>query len=319
MRARGFLKKTERKVGTNGTETIGFEKTKVKCYNCHKRDHFARECKALRENRNKEPVRRNVTVETTYAKALVAQDEIGYDWSDQADDGPTNFALMAYTSSGSSSSSSSDSEVSTCSKACLKSYEILKEHYDNLSKDYKKSQLNVGAYRTDLESVKARLVVYKVNDKYKTGVGYHAVPPSYTGNFMPPKPDLILADVDEYVVSESVTSVPGVATNAAKSSKLKPKSVSEPLIEDWISDSEDEDENEAKFKSKQRKPSFAKVEFVKPNEQVKTPRETVKQEEHHRQAKHPRKNSLSPRVNKRNWNNLMSQRLGNNVKMLNKA
>nr|GEV98333.1 ribonuclease H-like domain-containing protein [Tanacetum cinerariifolium] len=56
----------------------------------------------------------------------------------------------------------------------------------------------------------------QVNDKYKTGVGYHAIPPPYTGNFMPPKPDLILADVDEYVISESVTSVPTIATNEAK-------------------------------------------------------------------------------------------------------
>nr|GEX14035.1 hypothetical protein [Tanacetum cinerariifolium] len=55
------------------------------------------------------------------------------------------------------------------------------------------------------------------------------------------------------------------------------------------------DENETKSKTKQRKPSFAKVEFVKPNEQVKSPRESVKQEEHNRQAKHPRKNSQSPR------------------------
>nr|GEU61153.1 hypothetical protein [Tanacetum cinerariifolium] len=65
----------------------------------------------------------------------------------------------------SSSSSSSDSEVSTCSKAYLKSYETLKEHYDNLSKDYKKSQFNVGAYKTGLESVEARLVVYKKNEE----------------------------------------------------------------------------------------------------------------------------------------------------------
>nr|GEV34020.1 retrovirus-related Pol polyprotein from transposon TNT 1-94 [Tanacetum cinerariifolium] len=290
MRARRFLKKTRRKVGTNGSETIGFDKTKLECYNYHKRGHFTREYRALMENRNREPVRRNVTVETTDVKALVAQDGIRYDWSDQAKDGPTNFSLMAYTSSG---SSSSDSEVSTCSKACLKSYETLKEHYDNLSKDYKKSQLNVGAYKTGLESVEARLVVYKknketfeenikilkldihlrdnalaelrkklekakkerdeikitlekfenssktlnnmlnsqVNDKNKTGVGYHAVPPPYTGNFMASKPDLILVDVDEYVVSESVTSVPNVAKNKAKTSESKPKSVSEPLIQ----------------------------------------------------------------------------------------
>nr|GEY66946.1 hypothetical protein [Tanacetum cinerariifolium]GEY66958.1 hypothetical protein [Tanacetum cinerariifolium] len=289
-----------------------------------------------RKNRNREPVRRNVTVETTYANALVAQHRFGYDWSDQAEDGPTNFAFMAYTSSGSSSSSSSYSEVSTCSKACLKSYETLKEHYDNFLKDYKKSQLNVRAYKTGLESVEARLVVYKknedifeenikilkldiqlrdnaltelrkklekdekerdeikitlkkfenssktlnkmldsqVNDKNKTGVGYHAVLPLYTGNFMPSKPDLILVDVDEYVGSESVTSVSAVATNEAKTSESKPKSVSEPLIEDWVSNNEDENETETKFK--QRKPSFAKVEFVKPNEKVKSPGESVK-------------------------------------------
>nr|GFB89362.1 hypothetical protein [Tanacetum cinerariifolium] len=110
MRARRFLKKTGRKVGVNGSETIGFDKTKVECYNCHKRGHYSSECRALRENKNREPVRRNVTVETTDAKALVAQDGIGYEWSDQAEDGPTNFAFMVYTSLGSSSSSSSNSE-----------------------------------------------------------------------------------------------------------------------------------------------------------------------------------------------------------------
>ncbi|GKC27611.1 hypothetical protein Tco_1034905, partial [Tanacetum coccineum] len=58
---------------------------------------------APRENRNREPVRKNVTMETTETKALVAQDRLGYDWSDQAKEGPTNFALMAYTSSSSNS------------------------------------------------------------------------------------------------------------------------------------------------------------------------------------------------------------------------
>nr|GEX89618.1 hypothetical protein [Tanacetum cinerariifolium] len=112
MRAKRFLNKTGRKVGANGSETIGFDKTKVKCYSCHKRGHFVRECKAPRENRNIEPVKRNVIVDTTDAKALMAQDRFGYDWSNQAEEGPTNFALMAFTSSDSSSSSCSDSEVS---------------------------------------------------------------------------------------------------------------------------------------------------------------------------------------------------------------
>ncbi|GKA77175.1 hypothetical protein Tco_0783636 [Tanacetum coccineum] len=237
---------------------------------------------------------------------------------DQAEEGPTNFALMAYTSSGSSSSSSLDTEVSTCSKACLKSYETLKEHYDNLTKDFNKSQLNVGAYKAGLESVEARLDVYKkneagfeedikilkldimlrdnaltelrkkfekaekerddlkltlekfeisyknlsklldsqicdkfksgvgydsqvfysqifdskVNDRYKTDEGYHAVLSPYTWNFMPPKPNLVFADKDEYVFSESVTSVPAAATIEVKTSESRPKFVREPLIED---------------------------------------------------------------------------------------
>ncbi|GJW59902.1 ribonuclease H-like domain-containing protein [Tanacetum coccineum] len=157
----------------------------------------------------------------------------------------------------------------------------------------------------------------QVNDKNKTGEGYHAVPPPYTGNFMPPKPDLVLADQDEYVFSESVTSVPAFATSKAKTSDSKPKSGSEPLIEDWISDSEDEYETQSK--SKQRKPSFAKVEFVKSNDHVKSPREFVKKVENNKQAKYPRKNSQSPRGNKRNWNNLMTQKLGSNFEFKNKA
>ncbi|GJR98376.1 hypothetical protein Tco_0270550 [Tanacetum coccineum] len=50
-------------------------------------------------------------MDTSTTNALVVQDGIsGYDWSFQAEEGIINFALMAYTSQGSSSSSSSDFE-----------------------------------------------------------------------------------------------------------------------------------------------------------------------------------------------------------------
>ncbi|GKA37364.1 hypothetical protein Tco_0723929 [Tanacetum coccineum] len=131
-----------------------------------------------------------------------------------------------------------------------------------------------------------------------------------TLRFMPPKPNLVLADKDEYIFSESVTSVPAIATSEVKTSESKPKSVSEPLIEDWISDSENE--NEIEFKSRQRKPSNAKVKFVKSNEHVKSPRESVKKVENYKQAEYLRKNCQSPRdcdyyekkmVEKPMWNN----------------
>ncbi|GJS01943.1 putative reverse transcriptase domain-containing protein [Tanacetum coccineum] len=134
MRARRFLKNTGREFSLNGTETIEFDKSKVECYNCHKRGHIARECRAPRnqENRNRENTRRVVPVETTTSNALVSYDGSGYDWIDQAEEGPTNFALMAY------SSTSSNSQVSTnsnCSSSCLENVKILKEQNEQLLKD----------------------------------------------------------------------------------------------------------------------------------------------------------------------------------------
>ncbi|GKD54956.1 hypothetical protein Tco_1288343, partial [Tanacetum coccineum] len=72
----------------------------------------------------------------------------------------------------------------------------------------------------------------------------------------------------------TVTSVPTVTIYGTKTRESKCKSVSETHIEDWTTDNEDENENETI--SKQRKPSFAKVKFVKPIEQVKSPRKSVK-------------------------------------------
>ncbi|GJS20220.1 reverse transcriptase domain-containing protein [Tanacetum coccineum] len=239
MRAKRFLNKTRRKINANGSETIGFNKSKVECYNCHKKRHFTRECKALRENRNREPVRRIMKVETTKTKALVAQDGLGYDWSDQAEEGPINFALMAYTSSGSSSSSRSDSKVSTCSKACLKSYETLKEHYDNLTKDFNKSQLNVGAYKAGLEFVKARLDVYKKNKVvFEEDIKILKLDIKLRDNALTElrkkfeKAENERDDLKLTLENESITSVPAVATSEVKTTESKPKSVSETLNED---------------------------------------------------------------------------------------
>ncbi|GJY34391.1 ribonuclease H-like domain-containing protein [Tanacetum coccineum] len=163
MRARRFLKNTGRKFFVNGTETIGFDKSKVECYNCHKRGHFARECRAPwnQENRNRENTRRVVPVEITTSNALVSCDSFGYDWSDQAEEGPTNFALMAYSSTSFNSEVSTDSNYSS---SCLENVQILKEQNEQLLKDLRTSKLNAIAYKTGLESVEARLLVYKKNE-----------------------------------------------------------------------------------------------------------------------------------------------------------
>nr|GFB22936.1 hypothetical protein [Tanacetum cinerariifolium] len=170
-------------------------------------------------------------VETSTSNALVSQcDATGsYDWSYQDEEEPTNFALMAFSSS--SSNSSSDCE-------------------------FRKLQFDVMSYQTGLESVEARLLVYKKNesvleenikllnikvqlrytvlatlrqklettekdrddlninendswspsnlyDRFVPSGWYHAVPPPMTGTFMPPKPDLVfhtpLSDENEHL------------------------------------------------------------------------------------------------------------------------
>nr|GEZ28712.1 hypothetical protein [Tanacetum cinerariifolium] len=73
IRARRFLQRTERNLGANETTSIGFDMSKVKCYNCHRRGHFARECRSPRDTRNKDTQRRNVPVETFTSNALVSQ------------------------------------------------------------------------------------------------------------------------------------------------------------------------------------------------------------------------------------------------------
>nr|GEV19957.1 ribonuclease H-like domain-containing protein [Tanacetum cinerariifolium] len=118
--------------------------------------------KDTRRNDAAEPQRRNVPVETSTSNALVSQCAgVGcYNWSFQAEDEPTKYALMAF----SSSSSSSDNEVVSCSKACTKAYATLQSHYDKLTGDYRKSQFDVISYQTGLESVEARLLVYQQNE-----------------------------------------------------------------------------------------------------------------------------------------------------------
>nr|GEY86004.1 hypothetical protein [Tanacetum cinerariifolium] len=71
MQARRFPQKTGRNLSANGPTSMGFDMSKVECYNCHGKGHFAREW--------------------------------SYDWSYQAEEEPANFALMAFLASSSSS------------------------------------------------------------------------------------------------------------------------------------------------------------------------------------------------------------------------
>nr|GFB00222.1 hypothetical protein [Tanacetum cinerariifolium] len=108
----------------------------------------------------------------------------------------------------------------------------------------------------------------QVNDRYKAGEGYHAVPPSYTGNFMPPRPYLSFDGLDDsifkFAISETVTSMHETETSGSKTSKEsieKPKTVrsSALLIEEWESNSDEDCEIRPLIE--QNKPSYTKINF----------------------------------------------------------
>ncbi|GJW48472.1 hypothetical protein Tco_0080118 [Tanacetum coccineum] len=85
------------------------------------------------------------------------------------------------------------------------------------------------------------------------------------------------------------------------------------IIRDWASDSVEENVSQTKIEKKIAKLSFVKIHFVKAKQTNKTDRKTAKQVEHNRQ------NIQIPRGNQQNWNYLMSQKLGRNFEMINKA
>nr|GEV38053.1 hypothetical protein [Tanacetum cinerariifolium] len=324
MRASRFLQRTGRNLGANGNTSIRFDMSKVECYNCHIRGHFARECRSPKDTRRNVPVethKRNVPVQTSTFNAFVSQcDGVGsYYWSFQAEEEPTNYALMAFTSS---SSSSSDNEVASCFKACTKAYATLQFHYDKLTNDLRKSQFDVLSYKTGLESVEARILVYQQNEtvfeedikllKFDVTLGDNALV-EFKKKFEKAEQerDELKLKLEKFQTSlKNLSQLLASQTNdktglgyanqvfssfvfacvkifSSKSDVSMPASpvYDRPtalIIEDWVSNSEDEFEGEPKHK--QNAPSF-----VQTSEHVKTPRPSVTPVEHPALAENLRK------------------------------
>nr|GEW35673.1 hypothetical protein [Tanacetum cinerariifolium] len=326
IRARRFLKRTGRNLGANGTTSVGFDMSKVECYNCHRRGLFARECRSPKDTRNKDTQRRSVPVKTSTSNVLVSQcDCVGrYDWSFQTDEELTNYALLAFTSS---SSSSSDNEVAPCSKACTKSYATLQSHYDKLTVDYRKSQFDVISYKLGLESVEARLVVYQHNENvFKNDIKLLKLDFMLRDNALvelrkkfeaaKKERDELRNTLEKFQassknLSEGYHTVPPPYTGTFMPPKPNldfhdASTISETIP--TVSDSKDESKGEPK--PTQKAPSFLQT-----SRYVKTPRTSVKPVEHPIQDENLRKDILKSKVHRHSWNRKLVLFVKNSARM----
>ncbi|GKD45994.1 hypothetical protein Tco_1270639, partial [Tanacetum coccineum] len=157
------------------------------------RGHFAKECKAPKnqDSRNKETTRRTVPIKETTSNALVSQyDRFGYDWSDQAEEGPTNFALMAYTSLGAYKAGLESVEarldVYEKNEAIFEEdIKILKldimlrgnalteprKKFEKVDKEKDDLKFTLEKFENSFKNL-SKLLDIQVSDKFKTGVGY---------------------------------------------------------------------------------------------------------------------------------------------------
>ncbi|GJQ92058.1 hypothetical protein Tco_0003197 [Tanacetum coccineum] len=232
----------------------------------------------------------------------------------------------------------SDSEVTTCSKSYLKNYETLKKKYDDLRIELNQSEFNLANNKKGLASVEEQLVFHKKNDGMlcdqivvlKRDASFNESEinalkiqierlkkEKESNQFKIDNFENASKSLDKLIGSQiSDNNRKGYGLRANKSvyensSNETKKNSDAPLIEEWVSDNEDEVESPVVVEKKTVVPTIPKVDVVRPKQQEKPVRKTVRYAEMYR--------SKVPRGNQRNWNNLKSQQLGSNFVMYNKA
>ncbi|GJW39001.1 putative ribonuclease H-like domain-containing protein [Tanacetum coccineum] len=315
MRARKYYQRTGKKITINGSDTAGYDKSKVECFNCHKMGHFARECRGPRNQesrpRNQDSSRRTMNVEDTYSKAMVAIDGAGFDWIFMAEEEVTTNMALALSKSefnlatykrGLASVEEQlvfykKNEVMFCDQiailkrdASFKDSEInaLKIEIEKLKNEKESNQIKINKFENASKRLD-KLIGSQIFDNSRKGVGYNAVPPLPTGLFALSIIDLSYSGLEEFQQPEFEGYGPkSVCVDTSNEVK---KTSDTPLVEDLVLEKEKQ--------------------TVFPKQQDKTARKPVKYAEMYRSQK--------PKGNQRNWNNLKSQQLGSDFMMYNKA
>ncbi|GKD67512.1 hypothetical protein Tco_1309620, partial [Tanacetum coccineum] len=215
MRMKKFYKKTGRRLKFDANEPVGFDKTKNR-----RRDAGNTGYKA------KDSGRRPGKQEET--KALITLDGEGIDWTGHAEDEQENFALMAYSNSGSYTEreqlGDASIEIKAYTQALKKAEAQLVAHQQSqlwyeekirfmkidlddktdisvkdkiglgFKEQVKENELYDEASMSVFDSHSSDIEDALVSDRFAKNKGMHAVPPPMTGNYMPPGPDI---EIDE--------------------------------------------------------------------------------------------------------------------------
>nr|GEU77252.1 retrovirus-related Pol polyprotein from transposon TNT 1-94 [Tanacetum cinerariifolium] len=246
----GSQLRTCKKININGSDTTGYDKTKVECFNCHKMGYFARECRSPKSQES-------------------------FDWSYVADNEVlTNMALMAFSGS---ELNKSEFDLANYKRGLASIEEQLVFYKKNevmfcdqivvLKRDASFRESNIIALNLQLEKLKKekesnkikidnfenasksldKLIGSQVTDNSKTGLGftsYNVVAPLPAGLFTPPTIYLSSSGFKEFKQLEFESYGPKASKSVCVETLNVIKEVFDAIIiEDWVSDY-DEDESE---------------------------------------------------------------------------
>nr|GEW26111.1 putative ribonuclease H-like domain-containing protein [Tanacetum cinerariifolium] len=293
--------------------------------------HEDLECKALRnqDNNDKESSKRSVPIETSTSIALVLCDSLsGYDWSDQAEEGP-NYVLMDFSSSSSGSEKifllknmdQDSAHMVAASKVPMLTPGVNREIPITIAKEKAQRRNKADLDTMSMDDLYNNLKVYELKVKGMSSsnsntqnMAFLSLTNSSTNGEVNTANGVSTASTQvNDAFSTNIDNLSDVVICAFLASQPNNEFVVKPIVENKSS----EEETKAVRKNNDgliiKEPSIVKKEFVKPRQREKTIKKTVKKVENNRQNIH------RPKGNQRNWNNIMSQKLGSNFEMFNKA